>query len=100
MRALKALVVSMAVLIFAGLVVLILGIIDKAGELDGEISTPLADFGMTQIAIPAGAHIRETRLDGTKILLRLTLANGASRLILISATSGEKLGVVELKSSP
>ncbi|MEE2995558.1 MAG: hypothetical protein VX700_00280 [Pseudomonadota bacterium] len=100
MRALKALVVSMAVLIFAGVVVLIVGIINKADDLGGEISRPLADFGITQIAIPAGAHIRETRLDGTKILLHLTLVNGTSRLILISATSGEQIGVVDLKSLP
>ena len=100
MRALKALQIGMAVLIFAGVVALILGIIDKTDELDSEISRSLANFGTTQIALPADSQIRESQLDGDKIMLRLTLADGGSQIILISANNGEKIGVIDLNSAP
>lgn len=97
MRALKALVVGMAVLIFAGVVVLIVGIVDKTGELDGESPPAAHRFGKTTIALPAGSAIRETRLDGNRILVRLTMADGTSRLIVISAATGKQVGTIDLK---
>ena len=100
MRALKALVIGMAVLIFAGVVVLIVGVIDKAGELDGEAPAPNAGFNTKSIALPPGATIQETRLDGQRILVRLVMADGTARLIVISTATGEQLGTIDLKASP
>jgi len=104
MRALKALVIGMAVLIFAGVVVLIVGIVDKAGELDGQAGkpahqavVPAATFRDTEVDLPAGATIVDTRLEGNRILLRATLPDGTSRIILISATTGKRIGTIRLK---
>ncbi|PPR12061.1 MAG: hypothetical protein CFH41_00094 [Alphaproteobacteria bacterium MarineAlpha11_Bin1] len=100
MRALKALVIGMAVIIVAGVVVLIFGIIDKTGELDSKMSEPLADFGITRVVLPAGAQISETLLDGDRILLRLTLADGTSRMMLIDANDGGQIGQIDLTLLP
>ena len=97
MRALKALVIGMAVLIFAGVVVLIVGIVEKAGELDGDPSAKVAGFEDARIALPAGATIEETHLDGDRILVRLKLADGTPRLIVISAATGKQTGTIDLK---
>ena len=100
MRALKALVIGMAVLIFVGVILLIVGIVDKAGELDGKTSVSESKFGATAISLPAGAAIEETRLDEQRILLRLALSDGTGRLIVISTATGEQIGTIDLKSSP
>ncbi|MGB0630802.1 MAG: hypothetical protein ACPGRZ_08905 [Alphaproteobacteria bacterium] len=100
MRALKALVIGMAVLIFAGVVVLIIGIVDKAGKLDGETPAAAVAFDAQEIPLPAGATVQETRLDGDRIVVRLALADGTARLILISASSGKQTGVIDLKAAP
>lgn len=100
MRALKALVIGMAVLIFAGVVVLIIGIVDKAGDLDGKTAAPAASFDPATIDLPAGATVQETRIDGDRIVIRLTLADGTARLLVISAATGKQTGVIDLKPSP
>ena len=100
MRALKALVIVMSVLIFAGVVALIIGIVEKAGELDVETPTVADQFEATTIELPAGAKIQETRVAGSSIVIRLSLADGTSRLVLLSAADGEKIGEIDLKIAP
>ena len=100
MRALKALVIGMAVLIFAGVVVLIVGIVDKAGELDGQSPADAVVFDPQAIALPAGASVQETRIDGGRIVVRLALADGTARLLVISAATGKQTGIIDLKPAP
>ncbi|RZO39003.1 MAG: hypothetical protein EVA87_02115 [Rhodospirillaceae bacterium] len=97
MRALKALVIGMAVLIFVGVVVLIVGIVEKAGEFDGEPPAEAAGFEEARIALPTGATVEETHLDGDRILVRLKLVDGTARLIVVSAATGKQTGAINLK---
>ena len=97
MRALKALVIGMAVLIFAGVVVLIVGLVEKAGELDGDPPQKAAGFEDARIALPTGATVEQTHLDGDRILVRLKLADGTSRLIVVSVATGKQTGTIDLK---
>ena len=77
--------------IFAGVVVLIVGIVEKAGELDGEPRRkPRAS--RKRIALPTGAIV-ETHLDGDRILVRLKLVM-AARLIVVSAATGKQTGTI------
>ncbi len=94
MRALKALVIGMGVLIVAGLVVLAYAIVDKAGKPEA------ASVAQSSIFIPKGAEIAETALGEGRIALRLTLADGSGRLILIDAATGRVTGTIELKRQP
>ena len=97
MRALKTLVIGMAVLILAGVVVLIIGIVEKAGaEVAGEPPAEAAGFD-AWIALPTGATVEETHLDGDRILVRLKLADGTARLIVVSAATGKQTGTIDLK---
>ena len=97
MRALKTLVIGMAVLIFACVVVLIVGIVEKAGEFDGEPPAEAAGFQEAWIALPTGATVEETHLEGDRILVRLKLADGTARLIVVSAATGKQTGTINLK---
>lgn len=94
MRGLKALVIGMGVLIIVGVVFLIYAIVQKAGQggLDG--GAPVE----AQVALPPGAQVVETRLGDGKILLRLRLADGTGRLIVIDAVSGKPTGRIDLKT--
>ena len=100
MRALKTLVIGMAVLIFAGVVVLIIGIIDRSSELGDNNTVRLTDFGSVQFELPFGAVVQDTDIDDNRILLRIKLPDGGSRLILLSVTTGMQVGTVDLKTGP
>ena len=94
MRALKALVIGMGVLIVAGIVVLVYAIVDKAAE------TGTMTFAPAEIVIPKGAEIAETALGDGRIAVRLTMADGSGRLILIDAATGRVTGTMELRKQP
>ena len=100
MRALKTLVIGMAVLIFAGVVVLIIGIIDRSSELGDNNTVRLTGFGSVQFELPFGAVVQDTDIDDNRILLRIKLADGGSRLILLSVATGMQVGTVDLKTGP
>ena len=72
MRALKALVIGMGVLIVVGLAVVVVTIANRTID-GGKPSTDAA------FALPDGAEVLETALDGDRIALRLRLADGTTR---------------------
>lgn len=94
MRALKTLVIGMAVLIVAGIVVLVVTAIDRAGDGGG---TSTAAFSPATVSLPAGAEIVETRVGDGRIVLRLKLADGNARLVIIDAATGRLSGTVDLR---
>ena len=100
MGALKASVIGMAVLIFAGVVVLIFGIIERSGELGDNNTTRLTGFGSVQFELPFGAVVQDTDIDNDQILLRIKLPDGGSRLILLSVATGMQVGTIDLKTNP
>ena len=100
MRALKTLVIGMAVLIFVGVVVLIIGIIDRSSELGDHNTARLKGFGSVQFELPFGAVVQDTDINDNRILLRIKLPDGGSRLILLSVTTGMQVGTVDLKTGP
>jgi hypothetical protein len=94
MRGLKALVIGMGILIIAGVVFLIYAIVEKAGE--GGIGGGGAVNA--EVRLPAGAEIVETRVGDGRVVLRLRLADGSGRLMLIDAVTGKSAGRIDLKS--
>ena len=103
MRALKALVIAMAVLIAAGLGVIVVALVERAGE-------PLSDspkaaagapaFGEVRVPVPAGARLVETTVAGDRLILRLRLADGAARIVVVDLATGRRLGTVRLVLAP
>ena len=90
----------MAVLIFAGVVLLVIGIIDRSGELGDNNPARLTGFDSMQFKLPLGAVIQDTDIDDDRILLRIKLPDGGSRLILLSVATGMQVGSVDLKTGP
>ncbi|MEE8333936.1 MAG: hypothetical protein V3R85_08805 [Alphaproteobacteria bacterium] len=108
MKALKALVIIMAVLIAAGLTVLVVMVVKNAGKdappstAAGGSSAPLAatsapGFGETGINLPPGAAIIETSTGDGRIVLRIRQPDGGQALVVIDAATGRRLGLVRLK---
>ncbi len=103
MKALKALVIVMAVLIAAGLTVLVVMVIKGAGQDTPESASrvPLAGaapgFGETGVALPPGAEILETSTGDGRIVLRIRQPDGARALLIIDAATGRRLGLVRLQ---
>lgn len=96
MRGLKALVIGMGVLIIVGVVFLLYAIIQKSGE---EAAMGRATSGepvRAAVTLPAGAEVVETRLDSTTIVLRLHLADGSGRLVVIDRATGKAIGRIDL----
>jgi hypothetical protein len=101
MRALKALVIGMGVLIAAGLVVVVYAVVERASA--PRDSAPVAAVEGTgpeaarasvedaRIALPWGAEIAETRLAGDRVLLRLRLADGSETVEIFEAATGRRL---------
>jgi hypothetical protein len=55
-----------------------------------------------KLALPAGARVMETRLDGSRILLRAALAGGGEALFVFDAASGRLVAryVLAAEGSP
>ncbi len=89
MRALKALVIGMGVLIVAGLIVVVVTIASRT--LDGERPPTEA-----ALALPDGAEVLETALDGNRIALRLRLPGGAEAIHVFDLATGRRVATARI----
>ena len=89
MRALKALVIGMGVLIVAGLATVVVTIANRTLDADG--SPTEAAF-----AIPPGAEVLETALDGNRIALRLRLADGTAAIHVFDLATGRRVATARI----
>lgn len=100
MRGLKALVVGMGVLIVAGLAVVVVTVAGRIADPPepavGAVEAPVA----ARVAIPPGARIVETATGDGRILLRLLLADGGTRILAIDLATGRLSGRVDLFEAP
>ena len=89
MRALKALVIGMGVLIAAGLITVVVTIANRT--LDG--GGPPSEAAL---AIPPGAEVLETALDGDRIALRLRLPGGAQAIHVFDLATGGRVATARV----
>lgn len=93
MKAIKALVVFMGILLVAGLGLMGYGVATKTGKPDTAakppVSAPVAgvQFGEITIPVPAGARLDQALVVGDKVVLRVTGA-AADRLIVLDPADG------------
>lgn len=87
MAALKVLVVGMGVLIAAGLATVAVTIANRMAA-----PAPQAGPEAAALAIPPGAEVLETDLDGDRIALRLRLAGGKTEIHVFDLAGGKRLG--------
>jgi len=114
MRALKALVIVMGVLILAGMAVVGTTLVKRAlnpqttrrmsaaAERGAPSSGSAAErpYGPVEIALPPGARILRTSPAGRRLIVELELAGGGERLLVVELESGALLGTIDLKAQP
>lgn len=99
MQALKALVIFMAVLIVAGMGLLIYGLITRTGDGDGAAVAPASavDFGTLELEIPDGCSLAGSELAGDRLVVHVTgqPGRGCQQLVIVDLLSGRELGRVK-----
>jgi hypothetical protein len=120
MRALKALVVIMGVIIVAGVAVVGITIFNRLSKpasvpapvvatapapppaaMTMPIGAPLPQqfdrkFGDTTLAIPAGARVSDFSASGDRLVLRVVTPDQEQRLVVVDLISGMVLGTIKL----
>lgn len=94
MRALKALVIGMGVLIVAGVVVIVVTMVNRAGQL----GSPSSDsFGEASLDLPAGTEIVSIEGTGGRLAVHARIPGQGDRIIIVDPSSGAVLGVVSAR---
>lgn len=97
MKAIKALVVFMGVLLVVGLGLVGYGVATKTGKPETAVKPATvaagaaAPFGEVTVPVPAGTRLEQTLVAGEKVVLRVTGA-GADRLIVLDPADGRITG--------
>ncbi len=97
MQTIKALVIFMGLLILAGLGLLVYGVVGQVSEVSDAGAPPEATGGFdeTEIPLPAGCSIVETRVDDNRLIVRTDGPLGnkpCQKVIIIDLESGAELG--------
>ena len=115
MQALKALVIFLAVLIVAGMALLVYGLITRTGGADdvpvaagspaaapAATAVPAMDFGTLDLAIPDGCSLAGSELAGDRLVVQIAgqAGRGCQQLVIVDLVSGRELGRVKAVPSP
>lgn len=96
MRGLKILVIVLGILLVAGALAVVGGIIYR-----GRHPLPARAGGHgpfeTAVTLPAGARLLGAETSGERLLLRLGLAAGGERILIFDLGSGARIGTLELR---
>lgn len=100
MQALKALVIFMGVLIVAGMVLLVYGLMTRTGgggeqaAAGGPLNIP---FGALDLTIPDGCALGGAELAGDRLVIRVTgqVGRGCQQLVIVDLAKGQELGRVK-----
>jgi hypothetical protein len=96
MRALKALVVIMGIMIVGGFAILVAAIIGRAPR-NGNAPH---SFSVNTIDIPREARIEAMTAGSDRLVLDLLLPDNRRQLLIIDLRSGARVGIVELHPVP
>jgi hypothetical protein len=106
MQALKALVIIMGVLIFAGMGLLVYGLMTRVTQ-DDEVSQVSADhrpapqaFGDVEYNLPAGASVAGVSVDNGRAVVHVRLPGGGAEIRVFDLATGAVKGRIRLKGTP
>jgi hypothetical protein len=89
-RALKALVIIMGVMIVAAVIVIVVTIINRTQDM-AQRAKPYE----VEIDVPAG-EVVGMAADGDQVILRYRLPDGRERLVIVDASRGRIRGAIDL----
>lgn len=94
-KAIKALVAFMGILLVGGLALLGYGLMNAKNSAKSRpvavTAAPVAEYGALAVPVPAGARIEQTLVVGERVVLRLAGA-GAERLLVLDPAEGKVVG--------
>ena len=99
LRALKILVVVMAVILIAGVIALIATIAVRLSRHE-PVAAGSAPFAAGPIELPAGARIESMATGSDRAVLAILLSDGNRQLVIIDLASGRLLGTIPLRPAP
>lgn len=108
MKALKAVVILMAVVIVAGFGFVIYTIVDRtmsgepvlaAHQTEPEASVATASFGEIDLPVPVGCELDSVQLEGHRLLITLDGFDDqrCKQIVIMDTTDGKVLGRVTLR---
>lgn len=107
MKALKALVIILGVMIVAGIAVIGVTIYHRAtnlvnspvpGSTEPAVRTGFGPgFGRVALDLPPGSRVVEMTAEGDRLILRLRLADGGRQILILDMATGKRLGTFELR---
>lgn len=103
MRAIKALVIGMGILILVGLAILVYGLTNKFGTTmsdGGSENGAAADavaFGTIRATLPAGATVANVQMQGGTAMVHVTLPDGGAQIMVFRLSDGRQTGTIELQ---
>ena len=92
MRGLKILIIAMAVLIAVGLVLLVIGVVDKSGSLERSGGA----FAPVSMKLPPKTEVIEMDVSEGRIFLRTRESSGTNVLVILSAKTGKVIGRINI----
>ena len=104
MRALKASIVVMSVLIVAGLIVVGVTLYNRA--VVGDTTTaktdttaePARPFGTVDLNLPAGATVRQTTISGRRLVVTISIPESGQWIYVIRLDTGALLGKIRINA--
>ena len=101
MRALKALVIVMGLLIVVGVVAVAATIAYRLGRLaEAPAVAGPGGFAAVELAIPEGCRAVEAAPAGERLVLRLGDGRQCNRILIVDMNSGALLGRLDLVPAP
>ena len=97
MRALKALVVIMGIMILIGVAALIAAIAGRLARPAPEAARP---YVAAPIELPRGARVEAMAAGPDRLVLDLVLPEGERQLLILDLATGRRMVVIELRSAP
>ena len=103
LRLLKAVVIILGVAILVAIGVIIVTIVERAGNLAADPepvpatgqAAPAA-FGERHLAVPDGDRVVAMTADGDRLVLRLERPDGGTYLLVVDLRTGARLGTIRL----
>jgi hypothetical protein len=97
MKPLVALVIIMGVLIVAGLVVVVVTIVNRmSGTAPVAATSVRPSFGTVDLPVPAGCQVVETTTADDRLILRLGSGDRCNQLLVVDMASGAVLGTLRI----
>lgn len=98
MRALKVLVVVLGILLVAGVIALVIAIVDRINHPRPALEASAATA--SAIDLPAGANILGTETTGDRLVVRIGLGGGGEEIFIFNLATGARVSTITLRPRP